>query len=239
MSAKQNINLGIKNPLCLSLDCNDLKTAEALLNQIDVPLGCIKVGPRLILREGPTAVKSIKKYAPVFLDFKFYDIPSTTIEAVRGAFDLGATLVTVHASLGAVALRELAQLEDELSKHRPFKILAVTVLTSYAQQSLPAMWQQKPIEQLIQGFAKEVIDSGLTGLVCSPLEAASLRSHFPSSFLVTPGVRLAGAKVDDQSRVSTPKQAMQNGADLLVIGRPILESKNPSLAVKEILESLA
>ena len=226
------------NPICLSLDCNDFATGMSLLKKISSPLGCIKVGPRLVLREGPKVIQELKQIAPIFLDFKFYDIPSTTLESVRSAFELGATLVTVHASLGLNTLKELATLEAELNQTRPFKILAVTVLTSYSQSSLPTVWQKKSIEALIKDFAQEAISAGITGIVCSPHEIASVKAAHPKAFVVTPGIRLASSTPDDQSRVSSPKEAVAAGADLLVIGRPILQSKDPAQTVNDFIGSL-
>jgi orotidine-5'-phosphate decarboxylase len=227
------------NPICLSLDCNDLATGLSLIKKISSPLGCIKLGPRLVLREGPKVIEQLKDIAPIFLDFKFYDIPSTTLESVRSAFELGATLVTVHASLGLSSLKELAQLESELNQIRPFKILAVTVLTSYSQKTLPMVWQKKSVEDLIKDFAYETISAGLTGIVCSPHEITSIKGAHPKAFVVTPGIRLPSSAADDQSRVSTPKEAMTAGADLLVIGRPILQSADPAKAVKDFIGSLS
>jgi orotidine-5'-phosphate decarboxylase len=161
------------------------------------------------------------------------------VAAVRTSFDAGATLVTVHAIAGSEALKELAKLENELNQIRPFKILAVTILTSWSQNSMPASLHSWSIENHVRSLTQEVYNSGLRGLVCSGHELQYL--NYPEIFKVTPGIRLSSeqssTQSEDQKRIMTPKQAVKAGASALVIGRPILLAHNPRETILEILES--
>ena len=226
----------LKNPLILALDVDSKDEALKILHPIADLVGGIKVGPRLVYRYGASLVTEFSKYAPVFVDNKYFDIPSTMVSAVRASFEAGATLVTVHAMAGRDALTQLASLEKELNQIRPFKILAVTILTSWDQSSMPKVFQSWPVDQHVQSLTQLVSDSGLTGLVCSGHELQLLK--FPNIFKVTPGIRLeAEGSSSDQKRIMTPALAIQAGANALVIGRPILKSKNPQETVRQILES--
>jgi orotidine-5'-phosphate decarboxylase len=230
----------LKNPLILALDVDSKEDALKILHPIADLVGGIKVGPRLIYRYGASFVTELSKRAPVFVDNKYFDIPSTMVSAVLASFEAGATLVTVHAMAGGEALGQLAILEKELSQIRPFKILAVTILTSWDQSSMPKNFQTWPVNQHVQSLAQLISDSGLSGLVCSGHELQLL--NFPHIFKVTPGIRLdtevsAEFLSSDQKRVMTPAKAIKEGADALVIGRPILQSKNSQETVRQILES--
>jgi orotidine-5'-phosphate decarboxylase len=175
---------------------------------------------------------------PVFVDNKYLDIPSTMEGAIRATFDSGATLATVHCWAGGEALSQLAKLEAECNRKRPFKILAVTILTSFSSETLPSGLVEQPIDKHVEGLATLALRSGITGLVCSPQEVARLRSLSKEAFLVTPGVRLPTDDKGDQKRVETPAEAMRLGASALVIGRPIIEAKDPVAAAENILASL-
>jgi len=197
-------------------------------------VGGFKVGPRLALRFGADLITELAQFGPVFLDNKYFDIPSTTEAAVRASFDIGASLVTVHASIGEETLKRLAQLEGELSQQRPFQILAVTVLTSFSQSTLPELYRHTPISEQVLSLARLSQASGIRGLVCSALELPEIRSQFPKSYVVVPGIRLEGDSAGDQKRVIGPKQALSQGASALVIGRPVLESKDPRATAQKI-----
>ncbi len=224
----------IKNPLILALDVDTREEALNILDSTGDLVGAVKLGPRLVYRYGADFVTEVAKKAAVFIDNKYFDISSTMVAAVRASFSAGATLVTVHALSGAAAMAELSRLEAELNKIRPFKILAVTILTSWDRSSLPASFQNWTIEDHVRSLALEVAESGLTGLVCSGHELEYISQ--PAFFKVTPGIRLE-ATSDDQKRTMTPKQALAAGASALVIGRPILKANNPRQKIIEILES--
>ncbi len=225
-----------RNPLCLALDVDSKDEAFAVLSEIDDLVGGVKIGPRLALRYGMGFLQEISDRLPVFLDCKFFDIPSTMVAAVRAAFDVGASLVTVHGLCGPEALKSLALLESELNEERPFRILVVTILTSFKQDTLPKVLQGVSIEEHVRRLAESAREAGLRGLVCSVEELSRLPTE--NHFVVTPGIRLTAGASGDQNRVATPREALQQGSNLLVIGRPILESKNRRELVTSILSDI-
>lgn len=228
----------LKNPLILALDVDSKESAMDYLEKVGDLVGAVKLGPRLVNRYGADFVRKIAETSPVFIDNKYFDITSTMLSAVRCSFESGATLVTVHALSGREALTELSKLEKELNQIRPFKILAVTVLTSWNESSMPAGLQKWSVEDHVKILAQEAYDSGLRGLVCSGHELDLVKSS--DMFKVVPGIRLqqAGKTNEDQKRTMDPKSALQKGASALVIGRPILSSDNPRKTVSEIIESI-
>jgi orotidine-5'-phosphate decarboxylase len=157
---------------------------------------------------------------------------------VRATFETGASFCTVHAQAGAEALSLLARLEEELCQARPFRILAVTILTSFRQDTLAPMVQSMPIPQQVMTLAELALSCGLTGLVCSPEEVETLRQTFPGTYLVTPGVRLGSDEKGDQKRVADPLTALKRGASALVVGRPIYASIEPAKAAKTYYEEI-
>ncbi|HEY8271080.1 MAG TPA: orotidine-5'-phosphate decarboxylase [Pseudobdellovibrionaceae bacterium] len=215
----------MRNPIIAALDVDDITHALKLADELADIVGGFKVGPRLCLRYGQELVKEIAARGPVFMDNKHFDIPSTMEAAVRASFEAGATLVTVHALSGYEALVKMAKLEKELTLIRPFKILAVTILTSWDQKSLPGNLKQQPISQHVVELADLVLSSGMTGLVCSPHELDLLQNK--GLYLVTPGIRFNMEGLGDQKRVMGPDEAIKAGATALVVGRPIIEAKKP------------
>ena len=230
----------LRNPIILALDVDSREEAFRIFDPIKSDVGGVKLGPRLVYRYGASFVAEIAKSAPVFVDNKYFDIPSTMVAAVRSSFEAGASLVTVHAMAGREALSELASLEAQLNSIRPFKILAVSILTSWSQQSFPENFKDWSVEKHVESLVSLAHDCGLTGVVCSGHELKTL-SRFNGLFTVVPGIRAEEPqhlKTDeDQKRIMTPAQAMNSGASALVIGRPILKAEEPKLALKKILES--
>jgi orotidine-5'-phosphate decarboxylase len=169
----------------------------------------------------------------VFLDLKFHDIPNTTAQACKAAASLGVWMVNVHA-LGGRKMMEAAR-EAVASSARPPKLIAVTVLTSMAQEDLAGIGITATPAEMVLRLATLARDSGMDGVVCSAQEAALLRQKCGGSFiLVTPGIRPAEAAADDQSRIMTPRAALQNGSSYLVIGRPVTRAADPLLALQNI-----
>lgn len=229
----------LKNPIILALDVDTKNDALKILDHVSDLIGGIKIGPRLVYKYGSSLVSELAEISPVFVDNKYFDIPSTMVSAVKASFQAGATLVTVHAMAGIEALTELHQLEIELNRIRPFKILAVTILTSWDQQSIPKNFHNWSVENHVRSLTELVYNSGLRGLVCSGHELEYL--NYPDIFKVTPGIRLSTDLMSDtgsdQKRIVTPKQAIRSGADALVIGRSILQSHNPRETILNILDS--
>jgi orotidine-5'-phosphate decarboxylase len=225
----------LKKPIFVALDVDDEKTALKIIEQTQEYVGGYKLGPRLIYRYGQALVKKIAQESVVFVDCKFHDIPSTVSSALTAAFESGASFATIHASNGLECMREIAALEEKLNEKKYFKVLAVTVLTSFSDESLPSNWLKKSSAAHVSLLAAEVIASGLSGLVCAPTEVETLREKYANAFLLTPGVRLASASAkDDQKRIMTPDKALRAGSSALVVGRPIVEAKDPKAAAKEI-----
>lgn len=228
----------LTNPIFVALDVDNADQAIALIKQTRAFVGGYKVGPRLALRYGEPFLKEVARHGSMFVDNKYFDIPNTMESAVRSSFEVGAAFCTVHAQAGKEALSQLAELENELCKIRPFRILAVTILTSFKQETLPPMVSKIPIADQTVQLAKLVIENGLSGLVCSPDEVESLRKLFPDAYLVTPGVRMSGEDRGDQKRVSDPVTALKRGASALVVGRPICESLEPAKAAMLYYEEI-
>ncbi len=226
-----------KNPVCVALDVDDDISALSLVESLSEVVGGFKLGPRLLLKY-PGLLKKISQVSPTFVDCKFFDIPSTMTSAVQSAFDEGASLVTVHGLSGSLALRELSQLEARLSKIRPFKVLAVSVLTSWDEQSFPSNFKKQKVMDHVSEIANSVSESGLKSLVCSGEELQTLKSKFPDFYFVVPGVRWDLEDHQDQKRVVTPRKALEGGASLLVIGRPIIQAQSPLEASLDCLASL-
>ncbi|UYL08888.1 orotidine-5'-phosphate decarboxylase [Bdellovibrio sp. SKB1291214] len=226
----------MKNPIILALDVDTRDQALKIADEIGDIVGGIKLGPRLCLRYGLEFVQEMAQRAPIFMDNKHFDIPSTMEAAVRASFDAGASLVTVHALSGSEALKRMASVEVELSQHRPFKILAVTILTSWDQNSLPPVMNPQPIAHHVTELASLVQNSGLTGLVCSPHELDLLQNK--GLYLVTPGIRFSMNDSGDQKRIMGPKEALEKGASALVVGRPILEAKDIKEAAKQFVMAM-
>lgn len=227
----------LKNPLILALDLDDEFKALEMVEQTAEVVGGIKIGPRLMLRYGSSFLKKVATQSPVFLDMKFFDIPSTMVSAVRSAFDIGAKLVTVHAQAGVEALTQLSKLEEEYRKTGDVKILAVTILTSFDSKTLPSILKAQPISQHVEDLVQLVQASGLNGIVCSPHELEVL-SKYNNLYLVTPGIRMTTDAKGDQKRVMGPGEALQAGATALVVGRPILEAASPKTTCQEIASIL-
>ncbi|MDG0815697.1 orotidine-5'-phosphate decarboxylase [Bdellovibrio svalbardensis] len=231
---KRNLKASpMKNPIILALDVDTKEQALKIAEELSEIVGGFKLGPRLCLRYGMDFVKEIAKQGPIFLDNKHFDIPSTMEAAVRASFEAGASLVTVHALSGLEALKKMAEVERELNEQRPFRVLAVTILTSWDEQSLPSNFKEQSISQHVVELANLVQEAGLSSIVCSPHELDLLQNR--GLYLVTPGIRTSMASAGDQKRIMGPKAALQYGASALVVGRPILEAKNIKEAATEFV----
>ena len=226
------------NPVFVALDTPSLEAASALAARVAPFVGGLKVGLEFVSANGPAGVRAmVKTGRSVFLDVKLHDIPNTVAGAMKALAPLGAAIVNVHASGGAAMMR--AAVEAARSVNPAPKVIAVTVLTSLEAGDLAAMGVAgTPLEQVVR-LAKLTRDCGVDGVVCSPREIAAVRAACGPEFLiVTPGVRPAGGALDDQRRVMTPKRAIEEGADLLVSGRPITGAPDPAEAARSILAEL-
>ncbi len=228
-----------QTPIIVALDFPDAATAVAMADRLN-PTHCrVKVGKELFTAAGPQVVEALQnKGFEVFLDLKFHDIPNTTAGAVRSAAELGVWMVNVHASGGRRMMEACREVLNKRTGQRPL-LTAVTVLTSLEQEDLQEVGIDiEPMVQ-VQRLARLTQECGLDGVVCSAREAKALRNTLGDDLqLVTPGIRPADASADDQKRIVTPAQAMENGSTYLVIGRPITSAADPAQALDAILQSL-
>jgi len=226
----------------VALDLDNKKRARWIAHEVAPYVEGFKIGPRLLFRCGSSVISDLKPLGKIFLDFKFFDIPSVMLAAVQAAFDIGANYVTVHAHAGEVALKQLAILEQQLQAQRDFRILAVTVLTGFAQETLPLFLRNYSLRFQVESLADLVVRSGLSGLVCSGHEVGQLRARHPEAYLLTPGIRLSSQvssqKAQDQKRVCTPQDVMKRGASAFVMGRSIYESDHPAQICAELQSEL-
>ncbi len=220
--------------IIVALDYSEARPALDLVSRLQPSLCRLKVGKELFTAAGPKIVEQcMQRGFEVFLDLKFHDIPNTTAQACKAAASLGVWMVNVHA-LGGRKMMEAAR-EAIASSTRPPQLIAVTVLTSMAQQDLADIGIAATPAEMVSRLATLARDSGLDGVVCSAQEAALLRKSCGANFcLVTPGIRPADAAADDQSRIMTPSAALQNGSSYLVIGRPITKAVDPLLSLQNI-----
>lgn len=224
--------------LIVALDYSEASAALALVDRLDPTLCRLKVGKELFTASGPQLVERLQQRGfDVFLDLKFHDIPNTTAQACKVAATLGVWMVNVHASGGRRMMEAVR--EGIANFARPPKLIAVTVLTSMAQADLIELGiNATPAEQVLK-LAALAQASGLDGVVCSAQEASQLRQQAGVEFcLVTPGIRPVDAVSDDQSRIMTPRAALESGANYLVIGRPITKAADPLLALQKITNEI-
>jgi orotidine-5'-phosphate decarboxylase len=220
------------NPLIVALDVSGSGEAEALARRLEGPAGLLKVGLELFTAAGPDVVPRIAAMVPVFLDLKLHDIPNTVEGAARNAARLGVAMLTVHALGGeamvAAAVRGAAA-GAETADHAPPLILAVTVLSSLAGEGLASP----------SSLAFEAVAAGAGGVVVSGEDVANVREVLGAeACLVVPGIRPAGSNGHDQARILTPEEAVERGADYLVVGRPITGSADPAGVARAILASV-
>ena len=224
-----------KSPIILAVDTKDLDTAKNWIEATNDSINVYKFGLEFYLKFGAQGLRDLSSAGDfqVFLDLKLHDISNTVAGACRSIADLSPRFLTVHASGGS---KMIAAASSSLPK---VEITAVTILTSLDQEALLAMGFKEKIEDLTLALAKNAVNSGAKAIVSSPQEVSFLRQHLGKAVtLITPGVRPVGAERDDQERVMTPKQAIEAGADFVVIGRPITKATDPKQAAEAITASL-
>ena len=224
--------------IIVALDYPGADAALQLVEQLSPELCRLKVGKELFTRAGPQLVESLVGQGfDVFLDLKFHDIPNTVASACHAAADLGVWMLNVHA-LGGARMLESAREGVSRAGHSPL-LIAVTILTSMDETDLAAVGLAgSPLENVMR-LARLAQQSGLDGIVCSSREVTPLRAELERDFkLVTPGIRPAGSQADDQRRIMTPVDAVTNGSDYLVIGRPVTQADDPVGVLRTINSEL-
>jgi len=224
--------------IAVALDVEDLEQGVALARLLSGRVGWLKVGLELFTREGPRAVAAIAEHAPVFLDLKLHDIPTTVARSVASVAALEVGLLTVHASGGPAMLQAAAE-EATAATGGRMRLLAVTVLTSTSDEELARMGMDGAQVQ-VPRLARVAVDSGIDGLVCAPADIERVRQAVgDEALIVTPGIRAQASQSDDHARAMSAEAAVAAGADLLVIGRPITRAADPVAAVDQIVASFA
>ena len=218
--------------IIVALDVATKAEALALVEQLRDKISFFKIGLQLYTAQGPEIVRVVLATGvKIFLDLKLHDIPNTVARAVESASSLGVQMLTIHLSGGAEMIQAATARKGKMS------ILGVTVLTSANDQTLRETGISDTLDKQVVRLAKLGIESGIDGIVASPHEIKSLRAEFGDKIkIVVPGIRPSWSEPDDQKRFMTPREAIEAGADYLVIGRPITAHKNPREAVERILQ---
>lgn len=230
-----------RNKIIFALDVDKLSEIDRWAKLLAHKVGMFKVGKELFTTAGPAAVEAVKRHGgEVFLDLKYHDIPNTVAQAMLAAGRLGVKLANLHALGGPEMMEQASQaVRKEFGESERPRLLAVTILTSSTQETLKAVGIEQPVEQMVVRLARLAKESGMDGVVASPLEIQAIRAACGPDFLiVTPGVRPSFAAVDDQKRIMTPAEAVKAGADYLVIGRPIAKAADPAQAADLIVDEM-
>ena len=226
----------MKSKIFVALDVENKEKALEIVSDLRGLGACFKIGKQLFTSTGPELVKEIVSMGEdVFLDLKYHDIPNTVAKAGAAAAQLGVKIFNVHASGGRKMMEAVREEMNKLTN--PPLVLAVTILTSLGEEDIREVGFDRTIPEQIAKLAKLAKDSGMDGVVASPLEIELIRDVCGKDFkILTPGIRPAFAAVNDQKRIATPAEALRKGADYLVIGRPITAAENRREAFLKILE---
>jgi orotidine-5'-phosphate decarboxylase len=229
----------MKDRVVTVLDVSSREEALRLANDLADVSGMFKVGSQLFMAEGPAIVRDLVGIgAKVFLDLKFHDIPNTVSRAVLEAAALGVSMMTIHASGGRAMMESVAKALKQFGSAEPL-VVAVTVLTSLETAGLKETGVDRSVEDQVRLLALLTQDCGMSGVVCSPQEIQMLRKAVQRDFkLVTPGIRMPDQPIHDQNRVATPREAIDSGADYIVVGRAVTADSNPRAAMERLLASL-
>jgi orotidine-5'-phosphate decarboxylase len=224
----------MSNRIFVALDTPDLDRARALAQKVRHHVGGVKLGLEFFCANGPAGIRAVEEIGlPVFLDLKLHDIPNTVAKAVQSLASLAPAVLTVHASGGR------AMLEDaKAAAHPNTRVVAVTMLTSLDDDDLAATGVAGTAHDHVLRLADLARDAGLDGIVCSGAEVKAAHHAWPKGYFVVPGVRPVEGAIGDQKRVVTPRRALDDGASMLVIGRPITQAADPDAAARAIAATL-
>jgi orotidine-5'-phosphate decarboxylase len=224
----------MRSPIFVAIDTPDLERAKAIATRVRNHVGGIKLGLEFFCANGRHGVRDMAElHLPIFLDLKFHDIPNTVGKAIQALRPLEPAVITVHAAGGR------AMMEDaKAAAPSGTKVVAVTVLTSLDGADLDSIGLAADPHAQVQRLTELAREAGLDGVVCSGNEVAAAKKSWPDGFFVVPGVRPAGGPAGDQKRVMTPRKALDAGASILVVGRPITQAEDPDLAARAIEATL-
>jgi orotidine-5'-phosphate decarboxylase len=230
----------VRDRLAVALDVASLGEAVSLMEQLKSWVGWFKIGAELFTAVGPRALEEARRRGKVFLDTKVHDIPRTAAAAVSSAARHGVDLLTLHASGGLAMLDAARRAAEEAGRGGPrVKLLAVTVLTSLGEAALQEVGQRGPVPSQVARLVDLALRAGLDGVVASPREAWAVRERAGGRLMiVTPGVRASREPAGDQQRIASCEEAIGAGADLLVVGRPIVQARDPAEAARTLLEAI-
>ena len=220
--------------LIIALDTKDMASAERILDETSRFCNTFKIGPGLFIKEGKDIVGAVKgRGKGCFLDLKLFDIPNTVLSALESAATLNVDIITLHILAGEKVLRSVVD-----CGLRPKLLLGITILTSFDEEEAKRVGISSPLSNAVIELARLGNNCGLNGVVCSGAEVSQIKELFGNSLLTcVPGIRMESS-VDDQKRVVTPEYAIANGADYIVVGRPILEADSPGEVASEIIERI-
>ncbi len=222
------------SPIWVAIDTPDMARAKAIVGKVGRHVGGIKLGLEFFCANGRAGIHEMAKlHLPIFLDLKLHDIPNTVAKAVQALAPLDPAILTVHAA-GGRAMMEDAKAAAPIG----CKVIAVTVLTSLDADDLVASGVVGSPHDQVMRLAASAREAGLDGIVCSGSEVAAVHKFWPAGYLVVPGVRPADGTTGDQKRVVTPRAALDAGASILIVGRPITQASNPDAAVRAIEATL-
>ena len=226
------------NPIYCAIDTSSIDKAVKIINEISPYVGGIKLGLEFFSSCGIEGVEKVAEYKlPLFLDFKLYDIPNTVKKSLKNILSYNPTYTTLHVSGGSRMLKECVDLKKELNSNT--NLIGVTMLTSFDDDSINEIGISGTVNENVNNLSALALDCGMDGIVCSPMEIRKVKETFGAKLkVIVPGIRNNSDSSDDQKRTLSAKEAINLGADILVIGRPITQADNPSEAAKSIFESI-
>lgn len=230
-----------RKKIIFALDINELSEIEQWSSLLSAKVGMFKIGKQLFTSTGPEAVRTIQRHGgEIFLDLKYHDIPNTVAQATVAAARMGVKLSNLHALGGyEMMAKTMESLDKEFKGGERTKVLAVTILTSSTEETLRGIGIDHSVQDMVVRLAQLAKKAGVDGVVASPHEVKLIREACGDDFLiVTPGVRPTFASADDQKRIMTPAEAVAQGADYLVIGRPIAAAADPAKAADMIVDEI-
>ena len=225
------------NPIFCAIDTSNIDKAKELAINIKPYVGGLKLGLEFFTSCGVAGIKQIEELGlPLFIDLKFYDIPNTVTSALKNILEINPQFTTIHCTGGKKMMTECMKLKNEMGSTT--NIIGVTMLTSFDDQAIKEIGFNTSVIDTINRVASLANECSLDGLVCSPLEAQKLKNSFPALQLIVPGIRNSSEQTNEQKRTLSAKEAIDNGADILVIGRPITEASEPAKAAEALLNEI-
>ena len=226
------------NPIFCAIDTSDIDEAEALIDQISPHIGGIKLGLEFFTSCGLKGLEKINKLEiPIFIDLKLYDIPNTVKQALSNILQFEPKYTTLHLSGGSEMLFECVNLKNKLNSKT--KLIGVTMLTSFNDTLISEIGIEKSVNANVKQLTQLAINCGVDGVVCSPLEISELKDTYGDKLeIISPGIRSKENSFNDQKRTLSAKEAIDAGADVLVVGRPITDSKDPTKAAENIYSEI-